>query len=59
MGIRKNVYFTNDKVIDEVNNQKNISKYIENAILFYIENADIIKKYVNSIDTLSVMLEKK
>ena len=58
-GIRKNIYFTNDKVLRELERQKNISKYVDNAVLFYIENQDIIKEYVNSITCLSGVIAKK
>lgn len=58
-GIRKNIYFTSDKVIDELEKQKNISKYVDNAVLFYIENQDLVRNYIQSVTCLSGIIAKK
>lgn len=58
-GVRKNIYFTNDKVIEELEKQKNISKYVDNAVLFYIENQDLVKNYIQSMTCMSSIIAKK
>lgn len=58
-GIRKNIYFTSDKVIEELEKQKNMSKYVDNAVLFYIENQDLVKNYIQSVTCLSEIIAKK
>lgn len=58
-GVRKNIYFTNEKVIAELESQKNISKYVDSAVLFYIENHDLIKNYIQSVTCLSGIIAKK
>lgn len=58
-GVRKNIYFTSDKVIEELEKQKNMSKYVDNAVLFYIENQDLVKNYIQSMTCLSGIIAKK
>ena len=58
-GIRKNIYFTSDKVIEELEKQKNMSKYVDNAVLFYIENQDLVKNCIQSVTCLSEIIAKK
>lgn len=58
-GVRKNIYFTSDKVIEELEKQKNLSKYVDNAVLFYIENQDLVKNYIQSMTCMSSIIAKK
>lgn len=53
MGIRKNVYLTNQRVIDAWSESSNASRLVEDSILFYLDNYN--KKVLTENDVVNIV----
>lgn len=57
-GIRLNVYLKDPDVLGLVAGLDNKSEYIERAIMFYMDNKDVLVNIEKHLKTLSTMLVK-